>query len=821
MVDIEYPDQVVTVRARKHCKGSATEIQNAKELYSLAARNGRSFKKNAVPAYLLVQKQLAEKLEKTKNATEKETLRMQLVRNGVSIVQAWRQIDRGERFSPNDHTGRSKGMVRKNGDHLLGYTGSSYDDFCVVTKWKHNSVRCVKSSDRETMQNYVSLIRDESEELFRKVRDLRASDLVVEYERVNISGFSIHPGRAPSPAGLLGEETLPPSWTFEQYRAFYSDELTATATAIRNPKYQPPVGQLLELKNRLKVAACVSKKRPNAAASVPKKKRLIAAASVLKKPEKSASADRKSKGDVNKGAGHSNESNAGKLKRRRILEDTDEESADEAEPSGISECVDSTNAKDADGNSKGENLRNDTNNTNNVRTSTKEEQSENASKPSENASKLPENASKALINTKKINPGYMATIGTSTPRRSKSYRTLSLMEGCHVLKSIEPQVCSLRYPPHPMVECAQFIITQLKKVGQAGVSMRLGLIQFISIKEGSGSKEIKPLIDGEGLAVVLVTSGQVSSLHTGDWQVCSSETQLVTGKAEALVFNYFPAEKFHYMTSQEFVGRFATIHDGFKKTGLAITIDSGDFQSELFFKPEYHSDFNRCQSARDSLDQALSLYLDLDVSVIAPCTDDISFKEDDLKDTLGIVEKRVRVLGEKQFSLVVIANHPSGLSVVYGALNAIRTKGTCVLYLHDPLIPTVAHYYRNMEHVAVLRIVGKEELTPGSVPYTFHGYEKYLDPRLERTTPCQYRKEEKPQSWRTPFQWSLEKRRGQSIPDLLGMSDGERNAVPPLNWNTPFTVTSGLPILVPSDIESAGNMTEYFTDELIMFLLMG
>ena len=135
------------------------------------------------------------------------------------------------------------------------------------------------------------------------------------------------------------------------------------------------------MKKTLKDAACVSKKRLNAAASVPKK------------PEKSASADRKSKGDVNKCAGHSNESNAGKLKRRRILEDTDEES-DEAEPSGIGEGVDSTNAKDA-GNSKGKNLRN---NTNDVRTSSKEE-------PSENASKLPENASKAAIITNKINFG--------------------------------------------------------------------------------------------------------------------------------------------------------------------------------------------------------------------------------------------------------------------------------------------------------------------------------------------------------------------------------------------------------------------------------
>ena len=205
-----------------------------------------------------------------------------------------------------------------------------------------------------------------------------------------------------------------------------------------------------------------------------------------------------------------------------------------------------------------------------------------------NASKLHENASKAAINTNKINFGYMATIERSTPRRSKSYSTLSLMEGCRVLESIEPQVCSLGYPTHPMVECAQFIIMQLKKVGRAGVSMRLGLIQFISIKEGSGSKEIKSVIDGDGLAVVLVMSGLVSSLQTGEWQVCSSETQLVTGKVEALVFNYFPAEKFHYMNSQEFIGRFATIHDGFKKTGLAITMNLRDFQSEFIFRPEYH-----------------------------------------------------------------------------------------------------------------------------------------------------------------------------------------------------------------------------------------
>ena len=72
-----------------------------------------------------------------------------------------------------------------------------------------------------------------------------------------------------------------------------------------------------------------------------------------------------------------------------------------------------------------------------------------------------------------------------------------------------------------------------------------------------------------------------------------------------------------------------------------------------------------------------------------------------------------------------------------------------------------------------------------------------------------------------PIPPSLEKRHGQSIPDLLGMSDDERKAVPPLNWHTPFTVNSGLPLLDPSDIQRAGNMTEYFNDELIMLLLMG
>ena len=60
------------------------------------------------------------------------------------------------------------------------------------------------------------------------------------------------------------------------------------------------------------------------------------------------------------------------------------------------------------------------------------------------------------------------------------------------------------------MQSAQFIITKLRKEGNTlgKQPLRIGLIQYLLIKAAdSKSNEVKPYINKDGLAVVLVLSG--------------------------------------------------------------------------------------------------------------------------------------------------------------------------------------------------------------------------------------------------------------------------------------------------------------------------
>lgn len=804
------------------------------ELFEGSLRSIKIFKNNVVPAYAQAQKKLARMYEACDCKEKKNVIASTMMRNGLAVSLAFRQIDRGERYSRLDPDGSAKGATRrpKKGepDHKRGYTGISFDDCRLAAEDSCHKELSRGSYDKIYM--FTEAIRDEAEDIFKGVKEMPLSELRVSFSEIEFGVKSIVPinGDTTSPFGTIAP-TIPTNWSAAQFACFFSDMTTSGAVfgpeqpgEDKRNRLVPPPGKNAFILLRKKVMMLAA---PNKAGT--------SSSSRARDPKRSGEATSGASNDVKPRPGKKNQQNGkggkcggGRLKgaksnnstkneRRNILEDTDEESGSDepaeqaAKKSGKQSQKQSRKESTAKPNLAGKPAP--------VTKHTNTKASSRSGKDSSKGAKCNANSSDPLKG--KVNPGHMTTIKTFAPKVSETFRCLSVAEGCHVLESVEPKVRSLEYPPETMVECSQFMRTQLiQKDEKAFGSMRLGLIQFISIVRSNSDEEVKPLTGSDGRAVILVMKGKVSSLLAGEWQVWAPDTPLITRLADALVFNYFPAKKFHQMP--EFSARFNIIHAGFKETGLTFTKCLGDSQATCHLRPEYCKDFHHSHSATSSLDHALRLYLGLGRSVIPPGIGDGMLRGDTLVDTLATVEKHI--IGQrKSFSLMVIANLPLGLSVIYGEKpEAICTKSTCVLYLHDARSPTIAHYYHDLDHFALLREIS----SPSGVPYNFHGFEKYLDPTLERTTPCDFRAastSKKIVTLNITFPPPKERHKGKSIPELLGMTKKERKAVPPLDSSVPFTVPQlGRPSFdSKDDIQKVQDMNKYVTDEHVLLLMMG
>ena len=140
-------------------------------------------------------------------------------------------------------------------------------------------------------------------------------------------------------------------------------------------------------------------------------------------------------------------------------------------------------------------------------------------------------------------------------------------------------------------------------------------------------------------------------------------------------------------------------------------------------------------------------------------------------------------------NIKVIANFTPGMGIVYGESNEeLRTEKDCVLYLHNAMRPTIATYTDlGSSHFVLLRTASTAS-AKHETPYGTVQYPCYLDPYIQRSTPCHIgntaTRSKKQRKMRVFPQNST---RNASIPVLLEMTEEEKVYIPQLNFHALFS----------------------------------
>ena len=79
--------------------------------------------------YELVQQSLIDKKQNCKDSRDHDQINTQIMRNAIVLVQLYKHIDRGERYSPSDPNWGKSANIKADNPHTLGYTGFGRDDF--------------------------------------------------------------------------------------------------------------------------------------------------------------------------------------------------------------------------------------------------------------------------------------------------------------------------------------------------------------------------------------------------------------------------------------------------------------------------------------------------------------------------------------------------------------------------------------------------------------------------------------------------------------------------------------------------------------------
>ena len=85
--------------------------------------------------YKEIQESLIEKM-KTCESSQWEQLKNQIVRNAIVLVQLYKYIENGERYSYSNYYLGKKENVKMGCSHIFGYTGFGLDDFLAHDKRK-------------------------------------------------------------------------------------------------------------------------------------------------------------------------------------------------------------------------------------------------------------------------------------------------------------------------------------------------------------------------------------------------------------------------------------------------------------------------------------------------------------------------------------------------------------------------------------------------------------------------------------------------------------------------------------------------------------
>jgi len=759
-------------------------------LYTTAFQNEQLFS-SALEPYCMVQIQLINNLTTTLDACKKRNVKYHLMRNGMFMLQAYRQIENGERFCRLDIDGEQHGITSKRSaknHHNLGYTGCSFDDMNVKGKTENHPIDHVSTNDRNNVHLFMEGLAKHAKHVMDSVKFLRlkcaSGSLTVTRDIISfvstdkgLSSSHLTPKMLATTTFVDVQEKTIPQWNTAQLEEFFGDENSAQLIT-KDKKIGANIHpHLINLRTRI----------------------LAVKEKGLKKKKKGLKKNRKKKSGKNTLPSWTAEEDA--------LVDSDDggQSIVPKNNPGIDEKIKSQSTASSRNKNK-------------------------------------ENCNTEASST--IGHEHLKTIDRILPQESKKFRCLSKKEGCHKLKSVLPDVCALDYPPPVLMECAQYFCTKLRNEPRK-LCLRVGYIEYINVEGPSRSSSVENILPCnmmEGsMAVVLVIRGKLSScsgqgpLVCGQWRQCHSrgsvtgETSAMCtqGKLSLLAFHFFTVDTFNCLDK----ATFSIIKEGFSRTGIEYRIETSmDAASDHVLRPFYHKDFDQNTTTRDTFFQSVSLFL--------KCT------EDELEDILPLSmfqdSQNIKTSMEsfmhhymrgrnpsESFSLTVIANLHGGMDIVYGDKNkALDTDQDCVLYLHNASQPTI-HSYRNdcNIHFVLLKQVDSyiEIENPQVFPYKQVRAPTYLNPSTQRETPCDLHMTKGSYLQKT-ISFSPEKGKSVSLPVLMAMSEDEKAIVSQLNFDTPLRLGSDDKILLISDPDgsiSCVRDSTYLNDEIMSFLLAG
>jgi hypothetical protein len=113
--------------------------------------------------YQLVQQSFINKKYNCNDSREDVIINNQIMRNAIVLVQLYKYIDRGERYSPSDSKWGISDNVKGDNPHTLGYRGFGCDDFLSNEKRKLtllndlNAVFLLKSCDSFIEKYFMDL----------------------------------------------------------------------------------------------------------------------------------------------------------------------------------------------------------------------------------------------------------------------------------------------------------------------------------------------------------------------------------------------------------------------------------------------------------------------------------------------------------------------------------------------------------------------------------------------------------------------------------------------------------------------------------------
>ena len=142
--------------------------------------------------YATIQNELVDKLS---DPLQFNNIRTQILRNAIVLVQMYKYIENGHRYSPNDVSQQDEKNVTIDPPHPLKYTGIGCDDFVSNDRRKLNNIRkvqelCFKgkkktnsSTGEQIIEKYFNLLNSIPNEVTDKMNELKKSVRCMTFDK--------------------------------------------------------------------------------------------------------------------------------------------------------------------------------------------------------------------------------------------------------------------------------------------------------------------------------------------------------------------------------------------------------------------------------------------------------------------------------------------------------------------------------------------------------------------------------------------------------------------------------------------------------------